>query len=1332
MSAFRAILIALSFGSMSLPAMAQVYYWDSNGNSLWSNTNNWDPAGLPGPLSIVELSRDISTTQILLNGDRTIGSLSFGGDQGYILFDDTLTVMTGFISVASPSSGAVEHIIASNLSAPANLSINISSNATLRLAGAVTGPGLVKSGSGTMVLTGSALFTAGATVSGGTLQIGNGGTTGSITGNIANNATLIFNRSDNISYSGVVSGSGGLTKSGNGTLTLTGSNTYAGATAISTGTLAAGANNTLSNSSAVTISSGAALNVGSTAQSIGSLAGGGSVTLASGGVLAAGSDNSSTTFSGVLSGSGAFTKTGAGTLILAGNNTYTGPTTVSAGTLQLGNGGTSGWITGNIVNNSALAFNRSDNVTYSGVVSGSGGLTKSGNGTLTLTGNNTYGGATTISSGTLAAGANNTLSSSSAVTISSTAALSIGSTAQSIGSLAGGGSVATLSGGSLTAGGNDASTIYSGTISGAGALIKTGSGTLTLSKVNSYTGGTTIAEGTLLLANGANMTGNILNQATFAIDRTDSLTYSGIISGTGGLTKAGAGVFTLTGANTYSGATTISSGTFLAGANNTLSSASAFAVSSGATLGLGSTSQTIRSLTGNGSVTSAAGGSLTVGGDNTSTTFSGVLSGSGALIKTGTGILTLTGDNTSTGTTTISAGALQLGNGGAAGSFAGNIVNNSALIFNRSAPTYDYNGVIIGTGSLTKLGDGTVRLGGASTFTGGITISGGVLTVGTGGTTGSITSNVINNSILIFNRTSDYAYSGTISGSGSLYKVNSNILTLSGSNSYSGVTHVEGGILKLSTNAAVSGDISNAANVTFDALDGGTYAGVISGTGSVTVNRSVVLTGSNTYTGGTTLNNNSFLQVGNGGVTGMIQGNIHSEGGDISFKRSDDVTFGGSISGNGRLLQSGPGTLTLTNSFSNDQSVYVGGGSLRVAGGAEIQVRKAEIGTLYYASGHGTFAVDGAGTSFTANDFVVGNGAAGTPRTGTLNVVNGGALISTGTITLGVGSGGNGILNVSGAGSTATTVDVNIGGTGSSALDINNGGKVTTATVSGEGAITLHNGTLALIGDDSLNNPFTFNSGGGTLDVAGSKTVSVLSAISGSGSLIKTGSGTLALSGTNTYSGNTTIDAGTLHLEEGATLAGEIILAGGAFSRDLAAGASLAGTVDSTSDLGGRDTTASILAGTTSTGTLLLTSFSSTSSATNDSFRQSDVYVFAGTGTDLFVLQLETTSVDADSILGWLATGDTWTNAVAGNTGNNATAAMQGFEGSFASFETIYGNDLSSYVGAYGVDTASQTVWAVLNHNSEFAVVPEPSAGVLLVLGALIFFPRRARSTRRK
>ena len=101
----------------------------------------------------------------------------------------------------------------------------------------------------------------------------------------------------------------------------------------------------------------------------------------------------------------ALTLNGAGTQVLTGSNTYTGVTTITAGTLQLGNGGGSGSINNSsgVVNNGLLVFNRSGNAVFTPSISGSGGLTQLGPGILALLGNNTYTGPTLISAGTLQA-----------------------------------------------------------------------------------------------------------------------------------------------------------------------------------------------------------------------------------------------------------------------------------------------------------------------------------------------------------------------------------------------------------------------------------------------------------------------------------------------------------------------------------------------------------------------------------------------------------------------------------------------------------------------------------------------------------------------------------------------------------------------------------------------------------------------------------------------------------------------------------------------------------------------------------------------------------------
>ena len=159
---------------------------------------------------------------------------------------------------------------------------------------------------------------------------------------------------------------GSLVKVGTGTLTLAGANTYTGGTTINSGTLQLG-------------------DGGTSGSIIGGVFDNAGATLAF--------DRSDTmTFAGVISGSGAVSQIGSGTTILTADNPYTGGTAIAAGTLQLGNGGATGSIVGDVVDNGTLAFDRSDTVTFAGAISGTGSVNQIGAGSTTLTGANTYSG----------------------------------------------------------------------------------------------------------------------------------------------------------------------------------------------------------------------------------------------------------------------------------------------------------------------------------------------------------------------------------------------------------------------------------------------------------------------------------------------------------------------------------------------------------------------------------------------------------------------------------------------------------------------------------------------------------------------------------------------------------------------------------------------------------------------------------------------------------------------------------------------------------------------------------------------------------------------------
>src|SRR5260221_583595 len=208
---------------------------------------------------------------------------------------------------------------------------------------------------------------------------------------------------------------------------------------------------------------------------------------------------------------------------------------------------------------------------------------KVGSGMLTLSGSSTYAGATAVNAGTLQAGAVNAFSPSSALTVATGAILALNSSNQTIGSLAGAGSV-TLGSATLTTGNDNTSTTFSGAISGTGGPTKIRAGTLTPSATHRYSGGTAltagadasspdnnlgnssgalpVGSGTLQSLSGFTSTRAVtLNSGGGTSDTNgNSATLAGTLSGTGGLSKIGSGTLTLAGNNSYSGATAIKAG----------------------------------------------------------------------------------------------------------------------------------------------------------------------------------------------------------------------------------------------------------------------------------------------------------------------------------------------------------------------------------------------------------------------------------------------------------------------------------------------------------------------------------------------------------------------------------------------------------------------------------------------------------------------------------------------------------------------------------------------------------------------------------------------------
>jgi autotransporter-associated beta strand protein/parallel beta-helix repeat protein len=389
-----------------------------------------------------------------------------------------------------------------------------------------------------------------------------------------NKNTLEAGGAASTTFAGKVSGTGTVRKTGTGTLTLLGANNYNGPTQIQAGAVIVGTNEVLPDTSAVTVSAGATLDLDGFEETIGSLAGAGDVLLGvavtSGppsfdveGLLTTGGNNLSTVFSGVISGGGRVVKAGVGTMTLTGANTYTvgaagpnaglAPTVVASGTLQLGNGGTTGSLAGSVeLVSGKLAIGRSNAVTQATVLGGGlilddgdattteGGVVYNGPGTLSLTSGNTYAGDTLVTKGTLVVSNDNQLGVGGDVTVTGSAGVSLGAGVSSARTF-------TLSGGaSLTATGavELSGAVSGGTLRGAGPITAAGSATFT---------GVTIASGTTVVTTtGSTATMvSITNQGTVDVPTGSLSTENFVNAGGSKFMVSGDGVVTVNGFQSY-------------------------------------------------------------------------------------------------------------------------------------------------------------------------------------------------------------------------------------------------------------------------------------------------------------------------------------------------------------------------------------------------------------------------------------------------------------------------------------------------------------------------------------------------------------------------------------------------------------------------------------------------------------------------------------------------------------------------------------------------------------------------------------------------------------
>jgi autotransporter-associated beta strand protein len=315
------------------------------------------------------------------------GTLTLSGDNQYfggttidsgvvsIAADDNLGAASGSLTLADGTlQTTASFASARTISLTTNGTIDVEGGPVL-LSGVISGAGdLVKTGGGTLTLANTESFTGQTTINAGTLQLGNGSADASLPGPIFDNSVLVLDPHGPQTFAAKISGNvGTLSKIGAGTAVLTGASSFSGHTTISDGTLQFGDGTTN-----------------------GSVQG----PIADNSLLAL-DPNGVQSFGQSISGNGSLSMIGPGAAVLTDADTFDGFTTISAGTLQLGNGVADGSVSGRITDNSLLSLDPNGSQSFANQIAGSGSLIKIGAGTAILTGSTSYGGATTIAAGTL-------------------------------------------------------------------------------------------------------------------------------------------------------------------------------------------------------------------------------------------------------------------------------------------------------------------------------------------------------------------------------------------------------------------------------------------------------------------------------------------------------------------------------------------------------------------------------------------------------------------------------------------------------------------------------------------------------------------------------------------------------------------------------------------------------------------------------------------------------------------------------------------------------------------------------------------------------------------
>ncbi|MBD7993667.1 autotransporter-associated beta strand repeat-containing protein, partial [Ochrobactrum sp. Sa2BUA5] len=813
----------------------------------------------------------------------------------------------------------------------------------------------------------------------------------------------------------------------------------------------------------------------------------------------------------------------AGTTIMTGySGGFTGTIIITGGTLQFGNGAAGGAMAAKSIvtgtdasHHGTLVANRAADFVYNGVISGNGNVEQMGTGTATLAGINTFTGGLTLTRGTVAVSSDSNLGDASGALHFNGGKLQVTADMSSAREI-------TLSASSNTISVDNGKTlVLSGQLENdqlaAGQLIKSGNGTLILAAQNSYSGPTTISGGILQLGDGTSdgmIQGSIIDNANLVIANKNDTSLSNTISGGGVLTQNGPAILTLSGNNSYSGGTHFKGGIVSVAQDANLGLTAGALSFDGGTLQITGTAYQSTNRTVD---ISSNGGRLNVVDAGNSFQLTSALNGSGPFAKDGAGTLVLASDSSGyTGLLSVDAGQLRLDGaslGGAIdvkagaslagqGSIAGHTtVANGGVLMGRSGQQLSFGGGL----SLAANSETSVELNGGSSQNALFDVQGdlalnGQLTLAQG-------------SIATIGVYRIFDYSGSLSGTMSIadaaggdvsnfslqtsidHQVNlinnggRTIAFWNGTGQIQG--SVEGGDGSWNATATNWSDQSGSQNSEwFDdtfAVFGGTAGHVTIASGYVPN-----IDGAQFTTDGYLLDG-SKLTLSTGGDHTIIVGDGSLQSASMT------ATIASVIEGSEGLIKSGAGQLVLTGENSYTGTTTVTEGLLTLGEGGSINA-SGNIILAESSAGHGSFAID-KNADFTLSNAVTGTGdvfkrGSGTTTFAADNSFSGGLNVEAGTAKAGVvdHAFGSGRVKIAG-GATLDLADLNetIGG-----LDGNQ---------SGDGNITLGSGTLTL--NQDLHGGYS-------------------GVISGSGGLVKNGSGDLVLYGANDYSGQSTINAGSL------------------------------------------------------------------------------------------------------------------------------------------------------------------------------------------------------------